>query len=147
MKQILHLVPSQNLFFFAFIIASIIAFFPPRIWGVRATFKAVLTAVDMKYQVDTYGLPGIIQHFGTFFSGICSRQVFLIVFEWKLFADIVRTKPGRGFCAIWQVCDLGSRISQLWFYFKIPSDRRWKASDEQQKTNPFLLFGQIHLCI
>ena len=47
-KQILYLVPSQNLLFFAFIMASIIAFFPPRIWGVRATLKAVLTAVDMK---------------------------------------------------------------------------------------------------
>ena len=34
--------------FVAFIMASIIAFFLPRIWGVQATFKAVLTAVDMK---------------------------------------------------------------------------------------------------
>ena len=42
-KQILHLVPSQNLLFFAFMMASIIAINLPR----QANFKAILIAVDM----------------------------------------------------------------------------------------------------
>ena len=68
MKQILHLVPSQNLFFFAFKMASIIALFPPRIWGVRATFKAVLTAVDMKKALQAkcktcFGGPTVLDWF------------------------------------------------------------------------------------
>ena len=49
MKQILHLVPFQNLIFFF----SDIDLLFPRIQALQATFKAVLIAVYMTYGLQT----------------------------------------------------------------------------------------------